>query len=242
MIAALRQLLFDPDAFFARRDDLPSGPVGLAVAFGVSTLVTTVLGLALFGIAGQLTGTVTVDNPAHAPEWACDGGSGAEFTPTGCDAPATIERRLGDIFWEAASDQLVPLLVGLVVVWAGLSVALWVAATLAGGRGSLGETAGVAASGMVPTVATAAVAGGLLVWFATGADLSASDPQQVLATFRALTTGLRGLALTGVQLLGAAWQAYVWAYGLVHTHDLPTDRAGVAAGAVALLLAAGTLL
>lgn len=249
MRSALRDLLIEPDSFFDRRADTLSGVEGFAVAAVVTVVLTALLAGALFGISQQLTGTTMVDNPDRPPEAFCeDDGvampsmntSGVNVSE-GCDQPAQVERNVGELFWQAASGQVLPIGIGIFVVWFGVGIALHVAAKLADGRGSFGETLAVTAYGMVPTLVAAAVGSVLLVWLAAEADLGAGDPERLVAQFRQFTSGASGLALTGVQLGGVAWQTYVWTYGLAHAHDLSTRGAGVAAGCVGAVMALITL-
>lgn len=235
----LRALLFTPWTFFERRaEDLRLG--GGAVLFaGVWVALLVVLAGALWVLTDQMTGTVTVDNPDRPPEWAC-GGSFEEMTvtPSGCGEPATVTRHVGDLLWQEVSGILPVLFVvglALSVVIAG---ALHVGALIAGGDGRFGATFEVAAWGMVPTLLTGTVGATLLIAFALTTDLSMGNPDQVVAQLRQLQGGAFGLGATVLGLVGAVWQAYVWAGGLLAVHDL--ER--VAAGAVAALVSLGLFL
>ncbi|WP_459192781.1 Yip1 family protein [Halosimplex sp. J119] len=249
MLAALRDLLVDPDSYFDRRADALNGIQGFAVAVAVTVLLTVVVSAALFGLSQQMTGTTTIDNPDRPPEAFCSedappmpttNSSGGDVTD-GCELPAEVERNVGELFWQYASGQIPLIAVGVGMAWFGVGVALYVLARLAGGGGSFGQTLAVTAYGMVPMLLAGVVGAALLVWFAAGADLGTGDPERLLTQFRGLTTGVSGLTLTGVQLAGVAWQTYVWTYGLVHTHDLPARAAGAAAGSVGAVLALITL-
>lgn len=246
MLAALRTLLTDPDSFFADRAETLGVAEGLGTALLVSFLLTLVVGAGLFGLAQQLDGTVVVDNPDRPPEPYCEtfneSAPGFDGNSTGCTAPKTVERDVGTLFWRAASGELPVLFVGVLVVWLGLALALYVAATLAGGRGSAGATAAVAAYGMVPSVLSALVAAALLVALAVRADLTVTSPESFLASVRGLVSGASGAALAAVQVGGVAWQVYVWTFGLAHVHDVPVRRAGGVAGLVGALLALGVVL
>jgi hypothetical protein len=79
---------------------------------------------------------------------------------------------------------------------------------------------------------TVAVGGAALVAFAARADLS-GDPEALLGTVESIGRGLSGLTLLGIQIAGAAWQAYVWTAGLRVVHGISR----VAAGAIAVLVA-----
>ncbi|WP_226023736.1 hypothetical protein [Halomicrobium salinisoli] len=70
----------------------------LSVAVGVVVLLCAVnaasVAYAGDAIAGEVTGTVTVDNPERPPDWVCDGPSAGEVDFEGCDEPETVERSL----------------------------------------------------------------------------------------------------------------------------------------------------
>lgn len=228
--------LYDPDGYFGARGSDLSLSGALAVAL-VAALATTVLfGAGMWLVTENVTGTVPVDNPERPPEPICE--DPPENFADDCEAPETVERRVGGLLWDAFAGLLPFLFVGALIAWPVYAAGLHVAAVLAGGDGSIRDSAAVAAWGLVPTavstVAGVAVVGTALV----GPDFSASTPEELSVAFEEVLATFRGpeytAALLAVGLVVAGWQTYVWGYGLDHAHDLPTRRAMVAAGTVAV--------
>lgn len=225
----LYALLVTPREWFDSRVARLSGGRGLLVAAPMALGLTLSLAVVLRLFTAQLSGTVEVDNPARPPDTFCDGG---DTTPFGCTEPATVERTVGDLVWEAAAEVLPFVAVAVLVLWILFGVGLYLGALFAGGDGRAGATLEVAAWGLLPTLVSAVVGGGLLVAFAAGTDFS-GGPRSATAALGSLQGGATGLALEGVQLAGAAWQAYVWTGGLVAVHDLSVRPAAVVAVVVA---------
>ncbi|WP_276271085.1 YIP1 family protein [Haloarcula litorea] len=235
MPSTARTFLLRPGQFFERRVDALGGVRAAGLAGLVSVLTTLVLAAVLRAFTQQFGGTVTVDNPAYPGEVFCEDGGVAGTTPRGCSEPETVQREISALLWQAVTDLLPWLVIGLVVVWVGLGVALYVGAWLAGGSGSVGATLEVTAWGLVPTLVSSVVAGATLVAFASGADLSGGGSAALLSEVRALQAGVSGLVLLAIQLGGAAWQAYVWTGGLRVVHGLGRGTAAVIAGLVAVV-------
>jgi hypothetical protein len=230
MPSTIRTYLLRPGAFFEQRRDELGGARGAALALGAAVALTAVAGLALRLFTAQFTGTTEIDNPARPPDQFCaDDGVGG-ITASGCDEPATKTVEIGSLVWEQAAEILPALLVGLVIVWFGLAVALYVGAKIAGGSGGFGETLEVTGWGLLPSVVGAVVGGAALVGFTARADLGASSPQLLLEQAQTLQTGLSGLTFLAIQVGTAAWQAYVWAGGLRVVHGI--SRYGAVAVAV----------
>lgn len=235
MPSTIRTFLLRPGAFFEQRRDRLGGVRGGALALGIAVAVTAVLGVALRLFAAQFTGTTEVDNPARPPDQFCEDGGVGEITMSGCDEPATRTVEIGSLVWDQANEVLPGLFVGLVIVWIGLGVLLYVGAKIAGGSGQFGETAEITAWGLVPSVVGVAVGGATLVFFASTADLSASSPEMLLEQVQNLQSGLSGLVFLAIQIGTAAWQAYIWAGGLRAVHEISRYAAVAVAVIVATL-------
>ena len=235
MPSTVRTFLLRPRAFFDRRADRLSGFEGAVVAAVLSVLLTGVLAVALRLFADQFTGTTTVDNPAYPGDVLCEDGGVGEMTAYGCEEPPTVSREMSSLLWEEAAGALPAVFVGLLVLWVGLAVALYVGARVAGGSGGFGETLAVTAWGLVPTLLVAVLAGATLVTLAAQADLSASSPEALLAEVRGFQSGVSGLTFLLWQIGGAAWQAVVWAGGLRVVHEIRRRRAVVVAVLVAVV-------
>ncbi|RKS83526.1 Yip1-like protein [Haloarcula quadrata] len=234
MPSTIRTFLLRPGAFFEQRRDRLGGVRGGGLALGIAVAVTAVLGVALRLFAAQFTGTVERDNPARPPDQLCEDGVG-EMTVAGCDEPATRTVEIGSLVWDQATEVLPGLFVGFIIVWLGLLVLLYVGAKVAGGSGRFGETAEVAAWGLLPSVVGVAAGGAALVFFAASTDLSASSPELLLEQVRRLQNGLSGFVFLAIQVGTAAWQAYVWAGGLRVVHEI-SRYAAVAIAVIAATL------
>ncbi|WP_336336992.1 Yip1 family protein [Haloarcula brevis] len=220
MPSTIRTALLRPGAFFEQRRDDLGGVRGAGLALGAAVALTTVGGLALRLFSAQFTGTTEIDNPARPPDQFCEDGGVGGMTVAGCDEPATQTVEIGALLWDQAAELLPALLVGLVVVWFGLAVVLYVGAKTAGGSAGFGATLEVTGWGLLPSVVGAAIGGAALVGFAARADFAATSPQVLLEQVRTLQTGLSGLTFLAVQVGTAAWQAYVWAGGLRVVHGI----------------------
>ncbi|WP_236035364.1 Yip1 family protein [Haloarcula rubra] len=231
MPATVRTFVARPGEFFERRADRLSGLRGAGLAAALSLLIVLALGVVLRLFSRQFTGTTTVDNPAYPGDTFCEDGGVGGTTPSGCDEPATVTVEISALLWEEITGTLPWLFVGVLVVWFGLAVALHVGAWLGGGSGRFGATMEVAAWGLVPTAFVTAAAGVALVSFAAQADLASATPETLLSEVRTLQSGVSGLTFLLIQIVGAAWQAFVWAGGLRVAHEL-SRRAAVVVGVV----------
>jgi hypothetical protein len=235
MPSSVRTFLLRPSAFFDQRRGRLNGYRGGGLALAVAVVMTVVLGIVLRLFADQFTGTVERDNPARPPERMCEDGGGGGITVSGCDEPATQTVEVGSLIWDYATEVLPGLFFGLLIVWIGLMLGLYVGAKLAGGSGQFGETAEVTAWGLLPSVIGVAAGGAALVFFTASADLSASSPEMLLEQVQTLQTGLSGLVFLAIQIGTAAWQAYVWAGGLRVVHEISRRAAAVVAAVTAIL-------
>jgi len=232
MPATIATFLARPGEFFERRSDRLDGVRGAGIAAALALVTTVALGALLWLFSRQFDGTATVDNPDYPGETLCEAGFEVA-TPAGCSEPATRTVEVSSLLWEQVVDVLPVAFVGLLIVWGLLAAALHVGALLAGGDGRIGQTLELAAWGLLPTVVSVVVAGTALVAFAARADLSTGDPEALLGTVEAIGAGVSGLSLLGIQLAGAAWQAYVWTAGLRVVHGISR----VAAAAISVLVA-----
>ncbi|WP_135302049.1 Yip1 family protein [Haloarcula amylovorans] len=237
MPSTVRTFLARPGAFFESRVDQLSGVRGAGLAFLFSVVATVILGSILRQFTTLFTGTTTVDNPSYPGDMICENGGleGLNMTVTmsGCDQPKQKSVEISSLLWDEMAGIVPWIAVGLLLVWFGLAVALHVGALLGSGSGRFGQTLEVTAWGLLPTVVTSVVGGAALLFFASRTDLSASSPEALLPAIRSLQSGVSGLTLLVIQLLGATWQAYVWAAGLRVVHEV-SRRAAVA---VAVLVA-----
>lgn len=228
----VRNALLRPDAFFAERaPGLGLGRAALVVAL-VALVTTVAVGAFGWTISQQLTGTTEIPNDDRPPDWVCDDEDASDVMRDGCDQPKQETVVIGDLFWDAFSGRLPLVVVGALLAWPLYAVGLHLASALMGGEGSFGDTLAVAAWGMLPSLLQVGVGFGLL-WTALGSvDLSTSNPEVLASQVESLTRRARGDTLV-LSLGTAAWQGYVWAFGLQHARDLDTGSAAFAAGIVA---------
>ena len=231
MPSTIATFIAHPGEFFERRVARLSGPRGAGVATALSLASTLAIGAIMWLFSRRFTGTTTIDNPDYPGDQFCEGE--LSVTPAGCDQPATQTVEVSSLLWEEIGGILPIAFVGLLVLWVALAVALHIGASLADADGRIGQTLEVAAWGFVPTVVTTVVGGAALVAFAAQADLSTGDPETLLTSVEAIRTGVSGLTLQGIQLAGAAWQAYVWAAGLRVVHDISRAAAVTTAAVTA---------
>lgn len=220
----------------------PAVTLGLVLA-STAALTAMVYGLG-FVVAGELSGTVTVDNPAYPGDAFCDdssfGGSAFDEELRGCEEPATIERDVSTMVMDAFDEVAAMMLFLFPLLWLLGGAVLHAAVWLARGDGTVGDTYWIAAWSGVAS-ALLAIPGFLLVAAAVrSADLDQADPDAIVASLEASVAGLEPI-LFGVSLLGATWQAVLWFAGLVGVHDLDEGRALAVAGVLWLFLLVGGL-
>lgn len=236
---------FRESGVWSRRPD-----VVLGLVFGSAiVLAAAIYGLGLV-FAGELSGTVTVDNPAYPGDIFCedstfedafdDESSVDRSPPSGCDEPKTVERDAGEIAMEPFRDAAWKFLLGFPFLWLLSAGIMHGVAWLAGGDGTFGDTLAIGAwSGAVSTAVS--VPGVFLLASAVrSADLDAADPEASLTALEA-SIGAQEPVLTGLSLLGVTWTALIWFGGLVGLHEADDARAAVVAGLLWLLMALSTL-
>jgi hypothetical protein len=234
-----RTPLLHPDDYFESHTPGHSLGLTLALAFLVAAGSTAgVLGIG-WVVTQSIDATVAVDNPAHTPDWVCEQQREAftdQPTPEGCAAsvPETVERDMGDLVWDAFVDRTPLVFVAIFVVWVVVAGVLHALSAVFGGEGSFVDTLAVAAWGGVPTLAQM-VAGLVEISLQIQSLTFGSNPQQVAAEIQRLAAGGHSLPWYLVAAVVALWQAYLFAFGLVHARDLDLDAAALVAGSLALL-------
>ena len=255
--------LLRPDEYFAERAPGLSLARAGAVVLLVAIVSTAVVGAFGWTLSQQLTATTQIENDARPPDWVCDdhGATGGETettaetageattetgteTTTGfgvdgmmreaCDQPKQRTVVVGDLLWDAFSERLPLVFVGVLLGWPLYAVGLHVASAMVGGRGSFLDTLAVAGWGMLPGVAQAVVGLGLLYTALGSVDLAASNPEVLASQIRSLSRRSQGDTAL-LSLAGACWQGYVWTFGLKRARDLSTGAAAFAGGGVAFV-------
>lgn len=230
--------LLRPDSYFAEREPKfvrIAVVVGLLIAAGPAV----VYGVG-WVLAGNLDGTVLVDNPEHPPDWVCesDGAGSAVFDEEDCDAPAQVERNVDVILWDAVDELLGQALLAFPLVVLFLTLLLHGGAWLAGADHGILRTFVVAAWGVVPSLL-------LLPVTLVGLDLML-DPVTVAPGMNPETAVAPLVEQIGafepygsvVTLVTTVWGGAIWRFGLLHEQGLSGTNATAIAGLVALLTVA----
>ncbi|WP_158057878.1 Yip1 family protein [Halorussus halophilus] len=228
--------LLSPDDYFAERDSQLARAV--AVVLVVAIVTTTVVGAFGWVVSQRVTATTEVDNSERPPDWMCDGETESEaegMVQENCDEPKTKTVEVGDLLWDAFNQQLPFVFVGVFFVWGLYAIGLHAVSAVLGGDGSFLDTLAVAGVGMAPSAIQALAGFGLLYVSLGGIDLSASNPELLAEQVRSLAQRAQGQTML-LSLLGAAWQGYVWTFGVKHARNLPTGAAAISGGVVALFV------
>ncbi|WP_132057000.1 Yip1 family protein [Halorussus amylolyticus] len=230
--------LLRPDDFFA--DRTPGLSLGRAavVVLLVAVVITTSVGAFGWLFSERLTATTEIPNENRPPDWVCDGEADTEaeeMQQADCDEPKQQTVVVGDLVWDAFSEILPLVFVGMLFGWPLYAVALHVASAAFGGTGSFADTLAVAAWGMVPSAVVAVVGLGLLYTGLGGIDLATSNPERLASQIESMSQRAQGDTAL-LSLVGACWQGYVWSFGLKHARDLPTGAAAFAGGGVAFVV------
>ena len=231
-----RTPLLHPGAFFDER--APTLDVGRALVLGLLLALVTTAGAGLVGWAfvDALDVTVSVDNPAHTPDWVCEQQAEAftdMSTPSGCgdDVPETVERDLGELVWDEFVGLLPWVLLGALLAGLGTAVTFHVLTALAGGEGSFGDTLAVTAWGATPLVVQTVAGGGYTVFRIQRLALP-NQPEAAVERLATLTTFGNRLPLVVLALVVTAWQVTIWTHGLRHARNVGFDAALAGAGLV----------
>lgn len=224
--------LVRPDRFFAECD---------LDGFHVLVVLTAVIFgmLAIFyGIGWVMTdridGTVRVDNPERPSDMFCE--SDFDFgAQDDCSEPKKIERNVDPLLWDAWGSMIGRLLIGLPILWLLLGALLHAGSWLAGGENGAFPSFGVAAWGLVPSLAGGIVA--VVVVYATFDPITVTPANQetVLETAKASLRGVRSVGWL-LTVLTSAWTAIIWRFGLEHERGLSGMAAWSVAASVAAIL------
>ncbi|ELZ86569.1 hypothetical protein C453_05509 [Haloferax elongans ATCC BAA-1513] len=227
-----RTPLLKPREYFASK----TPPLDLGKAVVAVAVVTLVLAAGIGGIlwtfTHQLDQQITVDNPEHHPEWACekyeDGGPFDDMSsPEGCDPAVSeqIQRPLGELVWEEFSWVPWATLVLVPLVWLVEGSMLHVGSSLVGGEGRFTDSLAVAGWGMVPTVGRILAVGVFITYQFRNLSLP-SDPEGATQAIQASLSGL-DLVSGAIMLVVVAWATYIRTYGLARARDLSVENAAV---------------
>lgn len=228
-----RTPLLRPNSYFSER----TATLGHAIVVAI-VLVLGFVGI-VYALGGvfvlNIDGTVETSNPAYPGDAFCDGDTPGD-TPSGCSEPATIERNVDGIIWDAIGSLAGQVVAGLGITWLLVAGLLHGGSALANGDGAAERSLAVAAWGLLPTLLGAVVA--ILALALTFDPVSVSPGtsqdvirERVLAQFDVLR--LVGGAASVVTVV---WGAVVWRFGIQHQRDVPEKWATAIAATVALLL------
>lgn len=229
-LAAVRQLLLRPAAFFEERPPATTLPIAaglvvvLAIALGVSVFL---LGSML---AGTVEGTVTMDNPDRPPDWVCEQHGDDPDSQFGedCDEPETIERDAGALVYEAVTDYLGYVVVAPFVIWLVGGAVLFGAARLANGSPSISGTYALAGWAALPELFRTAV--GLAALWVALSGVTITDLERAADVLEVALAPVDPI-VTLATLVTVLWQWYLLTGGLVEEADLSWSAAGFAVGA-----------
>lgn len=199
----------------ALADDPPDAFDGLFVVGIAGFLVAGSLLAAGLVVGGAVDGTATVPNPDKPPEWQCDESVSPDFpTPSGCDAPATIEVPLGPEAQQRVISAALGAPFALGLLWLGVGGT----GHLLGAGGSFGTTLGRAAWAFLPVGLLWPVRAAGISLLADGRSYG-SSPESVRESAAAFAIGNAESALVAVSLVGFAWGAYVLVGAFAAEHD-----------------------
>lgn len=234
---------------FATFREPPKWITNPAVIVGLTLGSAVLLAVAVYALgqvlAAQTTGTVTVDNPAYPGDAFCENPAFEEtqpdrYQPGGCDEPETVERDPSAIVSEAFAQVAGLLLFGWLFLWLLGGIALHVAAWLANGRGTPGDSFAIASWSGAASALTAIPSVVVLALAVQSTDIAMSDPERTRQTLEAAIGPVEPFLLL-FGLIGTTWQAVIWYAGLVELHDVDGARAAFISGVFWLLLMAGSL-
>lgn len=182
----------------------------------------------------RIDGTVEVDNPDRPPDAFCDNDIDLGETDD-CNQPRKIEKNVDAVLWDVWGTVAGQLLLVLPIVWSILAILLHVGSRLSGGENGVVATFGVAAWGLVPSLAGGIVAVVVLYFVFDPITVTPANQDTALETakhsFRALDANLWVLGL-----VTAAWTAVIWRYGLENRQGISAVAAWSVAGSVAAIL------
>lgn len=224
--------LVRPDLFFAERD--LDGFRILVVVGGVGISLLVLWYVSGWIMTDRIDGTVEVDNPDRPPDAFCDNDIDLGETDD-CNQPRKIEKNVDAVLWDVWGTVAGQLLLVLPIVWSFLAALLHVGSRLAGGENGVVATFGVAAWGLVPSLAGGIVAVVVLYFVFDPITVTPANQNTALETakhsFRALDANLWVLGL-----VTSAWTAVIWRYGLEYRQGISAVAAWSVAGSVAAIL------
>lgn len=223
--------LVRPETYFAERHRN-----GLRVLIVVGAVVLSSLAL-WYGtgwiITNRIDGTVTTDNPDRPPDMFCENDLDVGHQ-AGCDQPRTIEKDVDSLLWDAWATAAGHLLVGLTISWLLFGILLHAGSWLAGGENGVLPSFGVAAWGLVPSLASAIVTVVVLYFTVDPITVTPANQDTVLETVKSSYRGLqsyRGI----LTLVTSAWTAVIWRYGLESRQGISSLAVWTVGGSVAAL-------
>lgn len=236
--------LVRPDRAFA--DWRPSFRVAAALVLLVAVANAAGVVLAADDVAATVTGTVEVENPERPPEQIC-----ANYEPGGpfeeqanssgiaqsCRTqPRTVNVSLAGAAHDGVTSQVPGAFLGPVVGWL-LVGAVGLLFVGDGVDGRYTEMLAVAGFGFLPAVVRYALRPLAVREAAAGWTYPTGSPEAVEAAARVLVAQERAGWFAVVVAGTLAWQAVVLAFGTARAADAPTEKALVAFGLPALVLA-----
>ena len=231
-MAGPRTPLLRPNRYFAAHDGSP--PLKHAAIAVAVVAVVTAAGAALVidQLAAALDVMVTVDNPAYPGDMFCGEDSGYDDTPSGCDEPKTVERRLGALVAEEFSWLPLASLLAVPLWWVVQATVLHLASALADGEGSFDRTLVVAGWGMAPSVLRM-VGVAAFVALSVQSMAAPADPEGATNALRTALAGVQPLSF-GLAFVAAVWAGAIRTYGLADARDISTWTAGWIVGILTL--------
>ncbi|QLG28757.1 YIP1 family protein [Halorarum halophilum] len=221
-----RTPLLRPQSYFQAHDGSP--PLGDAMIAVLVVAVVTAGGVGLFlsEFDRAVDATVTMDNPEHVPEWACENYAESDIsTPSGChpSVPETVERDVGSLVVEKYSWLPLVVLLFVPVLWVFQGAVLHGASALFDGKGTFSDTLAVAGWGMVPSVTRMLAIGALLVYQLRTTTFPGST-EGAVAALEAAFAGLSTISLVATAVV-AVWAGAVRVYGLASAREITTGEA-----------------
>ncbi|WP_435147916.1 YIP1 family protein [Halobaculum sp. P14] len=223
-MAGPRTPLLHPQEYFAEQSSAPLRDATIVVG-AVAVLSAAGASVLLHEFAATLDVMVEVQNPAHTPEWVCEGPNPLNTTRTGCDpsVPETIERRLGALLLEEYSWLPWATLVVVPLLWLVQGVVLHVGSAMFDAEGEFGRSLAVAGWGMAPSLARLFAVGGFLVYKLRTASIGGT-PESAVQALEAVVATV-GPASMGGAVVVAVWAGVIRTYGLAELRDVSVSDA-----------------
>jgi hypothetical protein len=156
-----RTPLLHPDEYFEKHPPEHDLARATGVVLLVAIVATAAAGVIGWTFAQALDVMVTVENPAHTPEWACENFADSGLsTPEGCgaDVSATTQVNLGEQVWERFRGYLPLVFVATFAAWVVAAVLVHAATAFAdGAEGPFTATLAVSGWAAAPNLLQAVV-------------------------------------------------------------------------------------